>query len=54
MALTAIITGDASGIGRALASAVVAWGDTVADVDGYGAERAAIRRRTCRIEVRCA
>jgi NAD(P)-dependent dehydrogenase (short-subunit alcohol dehydrogenase family) len=56
MARTAIITGDASGIGRALASAVLAWGDTVvvADVDGDGAERAAIRRRTCRIEVRCA
>jgi NAD(P)-dependent dehydrogenase (short-subunit alcohol dehydrogenase family) len=40
---TAIVTGGASGIGRALASAMVARGDTVvvADIDGAGAERAA-------------
>jgi NAD(P)-dependent dehydrogenase (short-subunit alcohol dehydrogenase family) len=56
MAPIAIITGDASGIGRALASALVAWGDTVvvAGVDGDGAERTAILPCTCRIEVRCA
>ena len=43
MARIAIITGAASGVGRALASALVARGDTVvvADVDGDGAERAA-------------
>jgi len=43
MARIAIITGAASGIGRALASALVTRGDTVvaADVDGDGAERAA-------------
>lgn len=38
-----IVTGAASGIGRALASALVGRGDTVvvADIDGDGAERAA-------------
>jgi NAD(P)-dependent dehydrogenase (short-subunit alcohol dehydrogenase family) len=43
MARIAIITGAASGIGRALAGALAARGDTVvlADVDGDGAERAA-------------
>jgi NAD(P)-dependent dehydrogenase (short-subunit alcohol dehydrogenase family) len=43
MARIAIITGAASGIGQALASALVARGDTVvvADIDGDGAERAA-------------
>lgn len=43
MARIAIITGAASGIGKALASALVARGDTVvvADIDGEGAERAA-------------
>jgi NAD(P)-dependent dehydrogenase (short-subunit alcohol dehydrogenase family) len=43
MARIAIITGAASGIGKALARALVARGDTVvvADIDGEGAERAA-------------
>ena len=43
MARIAIITGAASGIGQALARALVARGDTVvlADIDGDGAERAA-------------
>jgi NAD(P)-dependent dehydrogenase (short-subunit alcohol dehydrogenase family) len=43
MARIAIITGAASGIGQALASALVNRGDTVvvADIDGDGAERAA-------------
>jgi NAD(P)-dependent dehydrogenase (short-subunit alcohol dehydrogenase family) len=43
MARIAIITGAASGIGQALASAMVTRGDTVvvADIDGDGAERAA-------------
>ena len=43
MARIAIVTGAASGIGKALASALVARGDTVvlADIDGDGAERAA-------------
>jgi len=43
MALIAIITGAASGIGQALASALVTRGDTVvvADIDGDGAEHAA-------------
>jgi len=43
MARITIITGAASGIGQALASALVARGDTVvvADVDGDGAERTA-------------
>lgn len=43
MARIAIITGAASGIGQALASALVTRGDTVvvADVDGDGAERVA-------------
>jgi NAD(P)-dependent dehydrogenase (short-subunit alcohol dehydrogenase family) len=43
MARIASITGAASGIGRALASALVTRGDTVvtADIDGDGAERAA-------------
>jgi NAD(P)-dependent dehydrogenase (short-subunit alcohol dehydrogenase family) len=43
MARIAIITGAASGIGQALASALVTRGDTVvmADINGDGAERAA-------------
>jgi NAD(P)-dependent dehydrogenase (short-subunit alcohol dehydrogenase family) len=43
MARVAIITGAASGIGLALASALAGRGDTVvvADIDGEGAERAA-------------
>jgi NAD(P)-dependent dehydrogenase (short-subunit alcohol dehydrogenase family) len=43
MARIVIVTGAASGIGQALASALVARGDTVvaADIDGDGAERAA-------------
>jgi NAD(P)-dependent dehydrogenase (short-subunit alcohol dehydrogenase family) len=43
MARIAIITGAASGIGRALAGALAGRGDTVvlADIDGDGAERAA-------------
>ena len=43
MARIAIITGAASGIGQALASALVTRGDTVvlADIDGDGAERVA-------------
>lgn len=43
MTRIAIITGAASGIGQALASALVARGDTVvaADIDGGGAERVA-------------
>ena len=43
MARITIVTGAASGIGQALASALVARGDTVvvADVDGDGAERTA-------------
>ena len=43
MARIAIITGAASGIGQALASAMVTRGDTVvvADIDGDGAERTA-------------
>jgi NAD(P)-dependent dehydrogenase (short-subunit alcohol dehydrogenase family) len=43
MARIAIVTGAASGIGQALASALVLRGDTVvvADIDGDGAERAA-------------
>jgi NAD(P)-dependent dehydrogenase (short-subunit alcohol dehydrogenase family) len=43
MARIAIITGAASGIGRALAGALAARGDTVvlADIDGDGADRAA-------------
>src|SRR5579864_3284825 len=43
MAHIAIVTGAASGIGQALASALVARGDTVvaADIDGDGAERVA-------------
>jgi NAD(P)-dependent dehydrogenase (short-subunit alcohol dehydrogenase family) len=43
MSRVAIVTGAASGIGRALASALVTRGDTVvvADVDGEGAERVA-------------
>src|SRR5206468_12300956 len=43
MARIAIITGAASGIGRALARALVLRGDTgvVADIDGDGAERVA-------------
>src|SRR6266849_7535978 len=43
MARIAIVTGAASGIGRALAIALVARGDTVvvADIDGDGAGRVA-------------
>jgi NAD(P)-dependent dehydrogenase (short-subunit alcohol dehydrogenase family) len=43
MARIAIVTGAASGIGRALATALVARGDTVvvADIDGDGAGRVA-------------
>jgi NAD(P)-dependent dehydrogenase (short-subunit alcohol dehydrogenase family) len=43
MARIAIVTGAASGIGQALAGALVSRGDTVvlADIDGEGAERAA-------------
>jgi NAD(P)-dependent dehydrogenase (short-subunit alcohol dehydrogenase family) len=43
MSRVAVVTGAASGIGRALASALVTRGDTVvvADIDGEGAERAA-------------
>jgi NAD(P)-dependent dehydrogenase (short-subunit alcohol dehydrogenase family) len=43
MARIAIITGAASGIGRALAGALAARGDAVvlADIDGAGADRAA-------------
>jgi len=43
VARIAIVTGAASGIGQALASALAARGDTVivADIDGDGAERAA-------------
>src|ERR1700751_1469602 len=43
MTRIAIITGAASGIGQALASALVARGDTVvvADIDGAGAGRVA-------------
>jgi NAD(P)-dependent dehydrogenase (short-subunit alcohol dehydrogenase family) len=42
MARIAIITGAASGIGQALASALASRGDTVvvADIDADGAERA--------------
>lgn len=43
MSRVAVVTGAASGIGQALASALVTRGDTVvvADIDGEGAERAA-------------
>jgi len=42
MSRVAVVTGVASGIGRALAGALVTRGDTVvADIDGEGAERAA-------------
>jgi NAD(P)-dependent dehydrogenase (short-subunit alcohol dehydrogenase family) len=43
MARIAIVTGAASGIGRALAATMAARGDTVvvADIDGETAERAA-------------
>ena len=48
MARVAIVTGGASGIGRALGAALVRRGDQVvlADVDGTAAEEAAERLRT--------